>query len=102
MITVRVNINNDLHAVLEIVNVTRCTTNHRHRTPVSLFHWYQIRNAYGKPVFSVQDNSSWDKVVIPAIEAAMKAWKRQEENPERKPDERKTDPDLCASPSEHL
>ena len=43
---------------------------------------YRIMNVYGQPTFQVMDNSSWDKVVIPAIETAIKAYKKQGANPE--------------------
>lgn len=78
MLRLEVRINRDLHAELNIINVTD-----RRRAKTSLLHYYQIMNVYGKPVFSVRDNSSWDKVMIPAIETAMKAYHKQGENPER-------------------
>lgn len=81
MLEVRISTNDKKFVELHILNVT---DQHypKGEAGEGKVKFYQIRNIVGEPVFQVMDNSTWDKVVIPAIATAMKAYKKQGENPE--------------------
>lgn len=84
MLIVKVSTHNKQFVELHILNVT---SQHypKGEDGEGKAKFYQIMNIVGKPVFQVMDNSRWDNVVIPAIHATMKAYKKQGENPEETP-----------------
>lgn len=66
MLTVQVKSNRDVIAELKIAKVNQLIGEGR------TVHVYQLTNVVGKPTFTLEDNSSWDKVVILAIRLAIR------------------------------